>query len=973
MSRYNTQLNTPGLNLRPRDTGSQLVSALGSVFSGTTAAASASARIQRAKDAEKARIRNEHNRIASSAFTQAERQKFAMQRQQEQVARDRVSDDIYNTLMDPRATNPEWLLQQGIAAVDNARTQQEEDQWQQFTLSQMSAVRRLRERETTQEAANEQRTFSRQLKRMVVEADVGVDFDALLRDPENMLSNLTDYYMTSLFTAAGDDIDDPDKRRLIADAAVDHAISRFSREGVPRIEQARQVTGEAMGYEMLENSREAYFDGSLEAQNFVTEMQGVISRQFSNRTAQGQAALARQMAGQSIEALAQLPNDMTAGQASDRMEALIKALPPGTFSFAEKETFRRKFYESSLPKTVSSRITQLVETTRRQFETQTTINGTPRTPEEAQMDMIQVAPGSDKDIYGLIEDRVISELGLDINNEEHAFAFNQARQQIDRGRESAIRLMTNMHRGKADRLSLLSGAITTTNDASNGFAATSFGSGKWVKEDVDILREAVIGADMDPTDMGLVEGEPIDFNRLFERPEGEEVINLVIQQFTDAWNHNSLAPIPAGMKTRIEGLLSQSGEGQEGNQHALSALMIKLSPSHKANLYDKMDRVNKGRLIGLEYGTVFGLSDTEIEQAFNVPDQLIADAATNLAILSNTDANYLESSKRRALVIVEGISEAAFSTVENAQHFLVNNPMSEFFFQQVEIRARAIAQNQDGTNIPNDSHYKQAGLSVFTRMKEDGLSLMTFHNEDGNAFDQFVVDPNRHAPEGTQIANLWQQQRENASEEDPSFKGLMNAVGLTRETLPAGEEDDYSKLARAMYLQDVQDQRSQGIISPEQATILAQGGLQGGTIYWRPMTPSHPYFRRAMLDKGGGVPMIPFFKKERESDGLQYEDPLFGVNDFETWPFMASVNAITGFRKGPSTEEATQDFLESAIRGVIPRPIEDPSELQGAANSFRDRINETVTLPLQERGEKVRQLGVQFTEFLMGYFSEEQD
>ena len=265
MSRYNTQLNTPGLNLRPRDTGSQLVSALGSVFSGTTAAASASARIQRAKDAEKSRIRNEHNRIASSAFSQAERQRVAQERQKIQQDRDKVSDSIYNTLMDPRAENPEWLLQQGIAAVDNARTQQEEDQWQQFTLSQMGAVRRLRERETTQEAANEERTYKRQLKLMMAEADAGLNIEELLRDPENMLSNLNDYYMTSAFTAAGDDIDDPNKRRMLADAAVDHAVSRFYKDGYPRIQNARQATGEMMNCPTAERPSQA--DGSTSRRN----------------------------------------------------------------------------------------------------------------------------------------------------------------------------------------------------------------------------------------------------------------------------------------------------------------------------------------------------------------------------------------------------------------------------------------------------------------------------------------------------------------------------------------------------------------------------------------------------------------------------------------------------------------------------------------------------------------------------------
>ena len=56
MSRYSNGLNTPGLNLRPQDTSSQLVGALNSVFAGTSAAAGAYARIENAKKAEKARI-----------------------------------------------------------------------------------------------------------------------------------------------------------------------------------------------------------------------------------------------------------------------------------------------------------------------------------------------------------------------------------------------------------------------------------------------------------------------------------------------------------------------------------------------------------------------------------------------------------------------------------------------------------------------------------------------------------------------------------------------------------------------------------------------------------------------------------------------------------------------------------------------------------------------------------------------------
>ena len=884
MSRYNTQLNTPGLNLRPRDTGSQLVSALGSVFSGTTAAASASARIQRAKDAEKARIRNEHNQIAQQAFSQAERERIAQQRQQNQAAKDKVSDSIYNTLMDPRAENPEWLLQQGIAGVDNALTQQEEDQWQQFTLSQMGAVRRLRERETTQEAANEERSFKRQVRLMMAQADAGIDFDELLRDPDQMLGNLTDYYMTSAFTAAGDDIDNPEYRAMLADAAVDHSLARFKAEGIPRIQQARQVTSEAMGYEMLQNSEEAFFEGSLSGSEFVSEMTGVFSRQFSNRTPRQQQDLAKNMAEQTVERLAQLPGDISATVAGERFEEFVASLPPGTFNEVTKEKLRQRFFQQSLPAQASSRATQLLEKKMREFETQTNIAGVPKTTDEAMLDMLETTSDGETDMYGLIEDQIGTEMGLDPNNEDHLFAFSTIRKQIDSARAKALSYQSRVLKNESALALWNSGQITTNTQSNDAYKATSFGSGRFNEYESSQIRAVMTAVGMDPDAYGIVQGSPVDFTTLHSQEGGEQVVDTIARQFATGLNRNPLANRPEGLRDRIENLLlSQT----EGNLRAVQTIYGTLNPAHRKRLKEGMSPSVRARLIGLHYGSVFGKTDQEIEQVMSLPDAVLQEAANNYSIVQGADPRSIERGKSQKVKVLEEILETNFGSVEEGKSLLVNNPMGEYYFQQVEIYARAVA-SEEGRNYPSAEDYRAGSIRAWTEMEDDGATLATYLSPEGNPISQWVADPVGHIPDGTDISDLWAQQNRNADRNSPEFQSLAGSLGIDYVFDSTGGENAFSELALTMGIQEAGDNPA-----------LYQGMLpeRNDSVEWRPMNPNTEIARQMMRSTGGGVAMVPYYR--RMVDGREKLIQLVRPDLNSAWPFVASMNAVTGIEPPP--------------------------------------------------------------------------
>ena len=664
------------------------------------------------------------------------------------------------------------------------------------------------------------------------------------------------------------------------------------------------------------------------------------------------------MAAQAVETLGGLPDGMTAGVAEERFDQLMNALPSGTFSSGDRAELREKFFQRALPTNASARVTQLVEVRMREFETQTNLNGTPKSSEDAAIDMLAPTRDGSTDIYGLVEDQIISEMGLDPTNENHAFALAQIREQLDRSRSSAVRSQAARLRGQADRMTLLSGTIVSTEDANAGFKATSFGSGRWGSEEAGLMHDALTGAGLDPTALGIVEGSPVDFNAIHDSPEGEQVVDLVVQQFTEVWNHNGQAPTPAAMKTRIEGLLQAGGDG---NLRAVTALMGKLSPGHKRNLHDKMGRVNRGRLIALEHSAVFGLDDDQVERLMSLPPEKVDAAARRVSILASNDPDYIEQSKRNGMQIIEAISEENFETVQDAQHFLVNNPMAEFFFQQLEITAQAYAENERGVSVANEDDYRAASLAVYEDLRSRGAEIMTFLNEAGNPVDQLVADPLGHIPAGFEVGFLWSETDRNADPESPEVKSLMTAVGLTRETLPGSpSEPTFSRLAKAMRLQELTDDSTAGMLTDEEAKERTEGVTKGGDVIWRPMTPSNPRFRLAMQSENGGIPMLPFMIR-RQPDGTNKMEPLVRATDFDNWPFLASNRRVTGLReRNLFTEANAQNFLRSSINKFIPdfmRNAEEPewaSGLRDRADALRNDINESITRPAQEAAERLR-------------------
>lgn len=876
MSRYDTSLQAPGLNLRPMDTSSQLVSALGSVFEGTTAAAAASARVQRAKEAEKLRIRREHEQIAQQKFTEAERARLIAEQQGAKVASDKVSDKIYNLLMDPRADNPEWLLQQGIAGVDLSRSDIERDQWQKFTLSQQSAVRRLREETEQEEALNEQRSMRRQFRLMAAQADAGLDFESLMRDPDNLLENTSDYFMTAMLTAAGDDIEDPKIRGLLADVAVEHAISRFQRDLYPRLEQSRQVNQETMGREKINNLSEAFIAGELPPSSLLAGVTGTIAKEFSTRTPADQMAMTVKFVEGTLSELGKLPNGMTAPQAMAKADELLAAVPTSLLPDSAREEYRRQFHEEILPRSAKRETYREINLALEGLTQQTNFNGVQKTWDEALIESASATgPGSPSILDSKFE-LILTNLGLERDNPDHAFAIAAAREQVEAYRNQAQQLASQRGKGLAMAVMARNGGLTRGKDAT-AFANEMFLNSQTPSE-LDVLEITSImeTAGLDPASFGIAEGQQVDWNEIMQQPQGREAIQIIAAQQTSLWTRNGNAEIPEEFASWFTRLMDAGGDG---NIWLLQSVADGLSYHHYGQLEDRMSSNDRFKLAAVRFGDELGLTLQDVDRRLSLPDEALTTARANFNMLYGRDPDVIESSKAVYMKKLEAMTQGIAEGPDGARAVLPESPTSRYFFLEAEVEARALAA-ADGRAVPNESDYSTAAASVLSKIKEKGMRVVAFEN-----VGQFIFDPHGHVSSDINLQDMWEFQLA-APITAENRQAVAEAMGIdVNDALTANAAD-----ARGLYEGAIRRQLLDTL--PETATFQDVDNYMKAPIAWVPVRPTHPLFSNFMRDANGGLPFRPVIRVV-DANGESQDIDIMDPRDFDgPWPFIGTLRGL---------------------------------------------------------------------------------
>ena len=874
MSRYDTSLQAPGLNLRPQDTSSQLVSALGSVFEGTTAAAAASARIERVKEAEKLRIRNDHERIAREQFTKAERARLVQEQAQAQVSSDKVSDKIYNLLMDPRAENPEWLLKQGIAGVDLSRSDMERDQWQKFTLAQQSSVRRLREKENQEAALDEQRTMRRQFKIMATQADANIDLDSMMRDPDNLLENMSDYYMTSMLTAAGDDIEDPTIRGLLSDVAVEHAIARFQREAYPKLQQSRQINQETMGREKINNLTESFLDGESSASDFLTSLDVTLTREFSERAPSDHERLRLDIVKGTLTELGKLPNGMTAVDAMAKADEIFDAIPPGYISDSEKRAYRDQFFDEIIPQAAKREASREANLALQELQLQTNADGTPKDYVTALMDAASPGPGNSPSILESRQERVLTELGLERGNPEHAIAIAVVQEQFNSLNAEAGRYAAKAANELGLGLAARSGQIRTDKDGTALAGSQLLNTNKIGSLEMDAIGQAMQGAGLNPEDYGIREGAIIDFNQIMGQQNGEAVVDLIVGQEVDLWRVNPQAAIPAELKDVVTRLMS---EGGPGSLRAVQVVADRMLPHHRTQLQDHMTTDEMFRFSILRHGDEMGLQLSDVQAAIDIPPSVLKEAKTNYGIIFNENPDVIEDSKRPIMKSLEVLAEGFSDDVGEFQRTLVEDSSSRYFFLQTSIEARAIAESQ-GRSVEEDD-YALAAAKVKAHMEKRGYRMAVF-----NGTGKFIYDPHGHMSSDRSVQETWSTQlRSRTGGGDREM--LAEVLGIDYIPDP-GTDPNAETLFRMGLIKRLTDTLDLDDPQFEEQFMM----YRGVNIVWEPLRPNHPLVEPFLKSPDGGLPMIPratFINQDGEEERVDIISLQEFVDSGTPYPFIA--------------------------------------------------------------------------------------
>ena len=878
MSKFQSGLNTPGLNLRPQDTSSQLVGALNSVFAGTAAAAGAYTRIENAKKAERARITQDHARVAQQVFTESDRKRVAQEQAKSQATVNNVQDAQFGLLMDSRADNPEWLLQQGLAGVDNARTDQEKSAWQSFTLSQNSAVTRQRANQETEDAADEMRTYRRGLKVMGAQAASGLDVPNLVRDPGGALENTVDYFLDSLMGASGDDIDDPKMRAAMADVATDMAVSTFYRDVYPKIEQARQLNQETMGHEMVANVSEGFIDGSVDATTALKNIDGVLTRQFANRTPAELQKMRVGMITDTVSHLGELRDGLPAEMAIEKVEALLGALPRGVMPQDQIDTVRNNFYDKQLPGAAERETARGLAQQEAMIRGQVDKHGNPRS-RAATLDLML----TNKD-FDLIAEAQIKKLGLDPENIDHAFAIASVRKASDGMAQAAIQARSAAAKTEDSRRKMFEGTMVP-GDATGVWKAGAMGTNVSTSETVDAMRsqwssEGTEGVSFD--ELGISPGSPVDWTKLYE-VGGEKALAMITGAEAAGWNNNPGVDLP---QEAVKQVVAMMRDGDTGKRLAAQNFMDQLSPSQSNRMLRKIPRRDRAYARAVIYADDLQIKPEELDLQLQRIDQFTADGdgAKIQKFFDSTNEGDLRELRDATSGALEAITKP-LGGFASAQVKMTDDHLSSYYFDRVFETAVAAS----GSPRPTEDDLEAAAILVYGEFEDNDFHLVTV-----GGTQRFVQDVYGHTnPEDSPVAVFNAQM--NAPMDVGTTDAILQLVGRSwdSETPPPGDTK--------LFMENIAIELASS--SAKNPAAFA-ANLRHSEIEWLPVSPSSQYWK-AYNGPNGGVPMIPWVKV-----GTDEPMPLLTPADHPVWPFLSSARRTgrTDFREEPpSRQEIERD------------------------------------------------------------------
>jgi hypothetical protein len=869
------------------------VGALNSVFAGTAAAAGAHTRIENAKAAEKARIRQDHARVAQQVFTEAERKRVAQEQAKVQAAVDGVQDRQFALLMDSRADNPEWLLQQGLAGVDNARTDQEESAWQQFTLSQKAAVDRQRDKQETEAAADEMRTYRRGLKVMGAKAASGLDHSALVRDPGTALENTVDYFLDSMMGAAGDDIDDPKKRAALADVATDMGVQSFYREVFPQIEQARQLNQETMGHEMVANVSEGFIDGSVDADEALRNIDGILSRQFANRTPAEIDKMRTDMVAQTVSHLGELRDGLTADVAIEKAEALLGALPAGVMPPAQIEAVRNNFYDKQLPAAAQRETARALAQQEAMVRGQVDQHGNPRSRAETQAIML-----SNGDFDRIAETR-ISELRLDPANPEHALAIAGIREASDAAAEQAMRTQAAAARQTSKRASMHNGTLIP-GDASEAWKAGALGTGLATGENVETVRQmwTASGSDIPFDQLGLAPGQPVDYDKLLAEG-GEAAVAMVVGAEAKLWGRNAGVDLPAEAGKQLVAMMR---DGSEGKRLAAQNFFDQLPPQQSDRLLAGLATKDRAYARAVVFADDLQVTPESLSMQLQRIDEFKAsgDAAQIQRFFDGANDTTFKDLRDTTQDAIKAIA-SPFGGRAEARMALGSDNMTSYYFDRVFETAMAA----NGGQVPEKDQLEAASLIVYGEFEDQGFGIITV---DGGS--RFVNDRFKHTnPQIGPIETFDLQLQGELTIDDA--QAVMAAVGKSwdSDTPPA----DTRQFMQAVAI----DMAANG--NPEIAREFARA-----EITFRPVSPASPWWDMYANSPTGGIPMIPF----ANINGTL--TPLVTPDQVDVWPFLSSSRRIKADIEAMERESQAQRERMAALSApVVTGAGEEASRVAG--------------------------------------------
>lgn len=901
MSRYNIGLNAPGLGLRPQDVSSQLVGALNSVFAGTAAAAGAYTRIENAKQQERARIRQDHAQVAQQVFTEAERKRIVQEQAKQQALADNVQDRQYALLMDSRSSNPEWLLQQGLAGVDNARTDAEENAWQQFTLSQKAAVDRQRERQETEAAADEMRTYRRQLKVMGAKVGTGANMDALVRDPGKALENTVDYFLDSYFGAAGDDIDDREKRAAMADVATDQAVQYFYRNVYPKIEQAKQVNQEMMGHEMVANVTDGFIDGSVAADEAIANIDGVISRQFANRTPAEQQEMRTKMVEDTVARLGELRDGMPADMAADKVEALLAALPAGVMTPRDRSRTIEMFYDRQLPAAAEREAARALSKQEALIRGQVDSAGNPRSQADTAKIMLE------NNDFERVATSQMALLGLDPENEDHAFAIASIRNASDSLRQKAMQMTAKDERETNKRASLHGGTLVQQ-DVSDAWKAGTMGTGVAQGDAFMMVKNAwaATGSEVPFESLGITPGQPIDWDSVIEAG-GEPAVAMLVQTEAQAWGKNPGVSLPAEAGKQLVNMMRNGSPAQRmAAQHFMDAL----PPGQSNRLLASIPTADRAIARAVMFADDLQITPEGLAEQIQRMDQFRADgdARQIQRFFDSTNEAQFKDLRATTQKAIKAIA-TPFGGREDMQLALRDDNMTSYFYDRVFETAMAM----NGGAAPTPDALEAASNIVFGEFEDAGFSMVTV-----GTTTSFVPDQNKHTVPDMDLVEMFNTQLDGAVSPETA-QAVMHAVGRSWDATsgPRRGREFLEAVAR--------DMAADG--DTEFATELEKA-----PITWAPVSPGTAWWNMYTSMPNGGVPMIPWI--EVSSGGVARRVPLAVPDGRDTWPFLASARYIRFEKERYMTDEqrrvaAQVARIERMSTSPPPRSQKEPVRMDG--------------------------------------------